>query len=193
MSTKESVVPGRKEGTYRVLCPNRAESKKLVGTVIHFDDTPLRISKVRSYDTKAFRALVDAVPFDPSATPDPVPSDPTPPDAPDVDPEDGGEDGGTPVSQSVVPEMYRKKYGKDGNCGDDVAGFLSDFDPSEVLEEAVNVGLIVEGQYDHVNPGMGRMNVGNRIRGKIRRTPVGQVAITFFETPFMGEAPAEEK
>ena len=80
---------------------------------------------------------------------------------------------------SVVPDDYRYRYGVDQNCGDAVALALTakvttpagvDVEACREVAEANGVGdrfdvWMVKG----LNPGMIRMNLGNVLRGKVRR------------------------
>lgn len=81
---------------------------------------------------------------------------------------------------SIVPDEYRYKYGADQNCGDDVALRLT----AKVTDPKTGVNLEacrevagangIEDRFDawlarDLNPGMVRMNLGNVLRGKVRR------------------------
>ena len=76
---------------------------------------------------------------------------------------------------SVVPDSYKLLYGKDQNCGDDIAELLKDEDVYGVAKEN---GIDAhekwgEGRVDKgktpLNPGMVRMNLGNVLRGRVKR------------------------
>lgn len=81
---------------------------------------------------------------------------------------------------SIVPDCYRHQYGVDQNCGDDVALRLT----AKVTDPVTGVNLEacrevaaangIEAKFDvwmerKLNPGMVRMNLGNVLRGKVRR------------------------
>lgn len=84
---------------------------------------------------------------------------------------------------SVVPEDYRLRYGADQNCGDDLAKRLTDLvtvtegKTSHVDVEACERIASANGLADRfdawqtkgLNPGMLRMNLGNVLRGMVRR------------------------
>lgn len=82
---------------------------------------------------------------------------------------------------SVIPNNYREGYGCDQNCGDDVAVVLKDYcggglkDPLnfDLLRNVAEANKITD-RFDvwvekKLNPGMVRMNVGNVLRGMVRR------------------------
>lgn len=81
---------------------------------------------------------------------------------------------------SVVPDDYRYRYGVDQNCGDTVATRLT----AKVTDPKTGVNLEacrevaaangIEDRFDvwldrQLNPGMVRMNLGNVLRGMVRR------------------------
>jgi hypothetical protein len=81
---------------------------------------------------------------------------------------------------SVVPDEYRYRYGVDQNCGDEMAKALT----AKVTDPKTGVDLEacrevaaangVEDRFDGwlvkgLNPGMVRMNLGNVLRGKLRK------------------------
>jgi len=72
------------------------------------------------------------------------------------------------VKRSVVPDSYKTRYrqeiGQD-NCGDDVAEVLKGHDVYEVMEQ----NAIPTDRWEGRNPGMVRMNLGNVLRGRIKR------------------------
>lgn len=81
---------------------------------------------------------------------------------------------------SIVPDSYRYQYGVDQNCGDDVALRLKErttdghgkADMVAVAEVASRNGLA--DKYDGwvsrgLNNGQLRMNLGNMLRGKVRK------------------------
>lgn len=81
---------------------------------------------------------------------------------------------------SVVPQEYRYRYGADQNCGDAMAAKLT----AKVTDPKTGVNIEacreiaaangIEDRFDGwvssgKNPGMVRMNLGNVLRGKLRR------------------------
>lgn len=72
------------------------------------------------------------------------------------------------VKRSVVPDSYKTRYrqetGED-NCGDDVAEVLKGHDVYEVMGQN---GIPLD-RWAGRNPGMVRMNLGNVLRGRIKR------------------------
>lgn len=80
---------------------------------------------------------------------------------------------------SVIPDDYRYRYGADQNCGDEMARNLTDrvTKPEGVdLEACRDIAARngIEDRFDQwlardLNPGMVRMNLGNVLRGKLRR------------------------
>jgi hypothetical protein len=79
--------------------------------------------------------------------------------------------------RSIVPQTYKVRYAKhQGTCGDDMAlelkaettGALGKLDLPRLREIAEQNGLDVT-KYAKLNPGQWRMNVGNRLRGKLDR------------------------
>ena len=81
----------------------------------------------------------------------------------------------TVAKSSVVPDSYKARYGAAQNCGDDVAERLKGHDPFLVAtdngidaEQKWGVGRIAHGKKP-LNNGMIRMNLGNVLRGRIKR------------------------
>ncbi len=72
------------------------------------------------------------------------------------------------VKRSVVPDSYKTRYrqetGQD-NCGDDVAEVLKGHDVYEVMAQ----NGIPTDRWEGRNPGMVRMNLGNVLRGRVKR------------------------
>tara|TARA_R110000787_G_scaffold59086_1_gene133997 strand:- start:325 stop:813 length:489 start_codon:yes stop_codon:yes gene_type:complete len=69
----------------------------------------------------------------------------------------------------VMAEYYRDKYNqKDGQCGDIVSKAMAGLEHTVVCNVA-KINGIDHSVYDHLNNGMRRMNIGNRLRGKLRR------------------------
>lgn len=102
------------------------------------------------------------------------------------DSEDGDGDGEAKESGNVVPVKYRQKYGTAQNCGDELAGVLSAFvmveDPENPkrqvcsksqLEAVADANGLADKMREYEdsgkNLGMIRMNIGNILRGRIRR------------------------
>jgi len=80
------------------------------------------------------------------------------------------------VLHSVVPDSYKERYGPAQHCGDDIAEMLKGEDIHEIgAANGINVdakwgnGRIVDGEVKPLNPGMQRMNLGNVLRGRVRR------------------------
>ena len=93
---------------------------------------------------------------------------------PDAEP-DEEEAGG-----NVVAEEYRKRYGSAQNCGDEMAAVFKDFVTSvdeagkefcdyRKLVEVADANKVDVERWGHLNIGMRRMNVGNVLRGKVKR------------------------
>ena len=81
----------------------------------------------------------------------------------------------TQEKASVVPDSYKARYGADQNCGDDVAERLKGYDPHEIsadnnidADAKWGTGRLLEGKKP-LNNGMIRMNLGNVLRGRIKR------------------------
>lgn len=68
-------------------------------------------------------------------------------------------------SKSVVPTKYRQEYGSKGNNGDHIATLLKESDLAAVAD-ANGIDLT---RWAGKNVGMVRMNLGNVIRGRVRR------------------------
>lgn len=66
---------------------------------------------------------------------------------------------------SVVRESYKLRYGPDQNCGDEIAALLLNTDYEQVARQN---GIDLS-RWEGKNPGMIRMNLGNVVRGRIRR------------------------
>lgn len=82
------------------------------------------------------------------------------------------EEDDAPKTGNVVDTKYRDKYGTDGHNGDDIARYLKDvcgddkgkIDP-DALDEVGNANGIDMAKYAHLNIGMQRMTLSNRLRG----------------------------
>jgi len=77
---------------------------------------------------------------------------------------------------NVIGQDYRKKYGKDQNCGDEVvAAFRSavegetEADRDDALRAVADANGQNYDRWSHLNIGMRRMNLGNVLRGMIKR------------------------
>lgn len=68
-------------------------------------------------------------------------------------------------TRSAVPDQYKKAYGKEQNCGDEIAAILKDADVESVARQN---GIDLE-RWQGRNAGMVRMNLGNVLRGRMRR------------------------
>lgn len=79
-------------------------------------------------------------------------------------------EGQVEVVNAVSTKMgaLRGKYGKDANCGDEVAAALKGAELGALLDFAENHGIDVA-KYAHLNNGQKRMNVGNRIRALVKK------------------------
>lgn len=71
----------------------------------------------------------------------------------------------------------RGKYGKDANCGDDVAAALKGADLDALTAFAASKGLDVE-KYAGLNNGQRRMNIGNRLRNLVKK---GEISVEELE------------
>lgn len=69
------------------------------------------------------------------------------------------------VLKSVVPDSFKQKYGPEQNCGDDIAATLAELDVAIVARQN---GIDLS-RWEGKNPGMVRMNLGNVLRGRVRR------------------------
>lgn len=74
---------------------------------------------------------------------------------------------------SKVPASKRAEYGKDQNCGDEVAEALKDACPKGGVEDAVveigdQNGIDVLKRWGNLNPGMKRMSLGNVLRSRVK-------------------------
>lgn len=75
-----------------------------------------------------------------------------------------------------VPAKYKAKYGASQSCGDDVASVLKDqctgadgrCDPDALANIAIANDLDLK-RWQHLNIGMQRMNLGNVLRGMVKR------------------------
>jgi len=79
------------------------------------------------------------------------------------------------VLASVVPDSYKQRYGAEQNCGDEIAELLKGHDVHDVgKDNGINVdakwgnGRKKQGKKP-LNSGMVRMNLGNVLRGRVKR------------------------
>ncbi len=80
---------------------------------------------------------------------------------------------------TVVPQKYKDKYGKLQSCGDDLVSFLlrswgEKTDLEMVKATGIENGIWNE-RWERLNPGMQRMNLGNRMRTRVREGAVLQI------------------
>lgn len=64
-----------------------------------------------------------------------------------------------------VPVIYKMKYGASADCGDEIAALLKEVDLFKVADEN-NINI---SRWAGKNNGMLRMNLGNVLRGRVRR------------------------
>jgi len=93
--------------------------------------------------------------------------------------EDGDEDGEDEEEggKSVIKRKYKQRYKPfKMTCGDDLAGKLRKHVEDEdgavdvaALKRFAKANSIWDDRYNHLNVGMQRMNVGNRLRGLVKK------------------------
>ena len=98
-----------------------------------------------------------------------------------------------PRNRSVVPDKYKVRYGKAGNCGDAFALALAEAAPTEgnqaeALRELATLNGVDFSRWDHCNIGQRRMNLGNVLRGKFRRGEPVRIGGQTFHQPKLAEA-----
>ncbi len=92
--------------------------------------------------------------------------------------------------EAKVMGALRGRYGKEGNCGDEVAQALQGVSLEALTEFAAGQEVDVA-KYDHLNPGQRRMNIGNQIRRLVKE---GDVTIDQLEAlPKAPPAPKKSK
>ena len=69
------------------------------------------------------------------------------------------------IKASLVRDSFKARYGASQNCGDEFAELLSELDIKQVAKDN-GISLY---KWRGKNPGMIRMNVGNVLRGRVRR------------------------
>jgi len=81
-----------------------------------------------------------------------------------------------PSTGNVIGKDYRSKYGRDQNCGDQVVAAFKDAVVGDdedarcdALRAVANANDINYDRWSHLNIGMRRMNLGNVLRGMIKR------------------------
>lgn len=78
-----------------------------------------------------------------------------------------------PASQTgggIITAKYRDRYGRAGNCGDDVAAAFKEAMADGVsLDDVMAANGITSGRWAGLSAGQRRMNLSNVIRGKRRR------------------------
>lgn len=101
------------------------------------------------------------------------------------------EDDGEDERGSIVPARYKERYGKEQNCGDEMASVLSDYVNHEeqvatddkggtktvkcvsitACQEVAEANDLIDRftAWANLNPGQIRMNLGNVLRGRIKR------------------------
>ena len=97
----------------------------------------------------------------------------------------------TDEGKNAIGAKYRDKYGKEGHNGDDIAVALKAHLVGE--KNKIDVPLMIKcfeangieyAKYEHLNVGMQRMNLGNRLRGLFNKgTKVKIGKDTFFVEP----------
>ncbi len=80
------------------------------------------------------------------------------------------------VGASIVPNVYKKRYGKAGNCGDEMAAVLTDATTDDKgktvvskLVDVMDANGIDTSRWENLNIGQRRMNLGNVLRARITR------------------------
>lgn len=73
------------------------------------------------------------------------------------------------ATASIVPLAAKARYAAHGGtCGDELAEAFAAVDPALWAQVATQNGVDF-GRWSHLNPGQQRMNLGNVLRGKLRR------------------------
>ena len=88
------------------------------------------------------------------------------------------------VRKSVVPDSYKTRYGRDQNCGDEIAELMKEAD----IQAVANENGIDLSRWAGRNPGMIRMNLGNVLRGRVRRGEYVSVSGVEFNIEAKAEA-----
>lgn len=86
------------------------------------------------------------------------------------------------VSNSIVPEKFKKRYGKDHNCGDELASVMRDACNDKKgkcderkLAEVMAQNSIAGDRWAGLNLGQQRMNLGNVLRNRLKNGEFVQV------------------
>jgi hypothetical protein len=102
----------------------------------------------------------------------------------------------TEEKKDAIGAGYREKYGKTGHCGDDIASALKDYVTDEKgkidqdkLWDVAKANGIDMNKYAHLNIGMQRMNLGNRLRGMHNKG----LEVKIGKTKIAGAAQEEKK
>lgn len=92
---------------------------------------------------------------------------------------------------NIVPEKYRKKYGTPQHCGDEMALVFKDtvtvsVDGKDECSEAELIRIADQngvdiGRWAHLNKGQRRMNLGNVLRGRLKRGERVEIGSTVWE------------
>lgn len=80
-----------------------------------------------------------------------------------------------PVMGALRGKQYEKVNGS-ANCGDAIGLALAGADRDALLAFARSVGIDID-KYSHLNAGQQRMNVGNRLRGLVKKGEVNVDAL----------------
>ena len=101
------------------------------------------------------------------------------------------------VTKSVVPSKYKPKYGKAGSVNDEIANALRDLvhmkdgiDLAALTKEAKANGIDLAERWPGKNIGMLRMNLGNVLRGKVKRGEYVVIGDTKFNENKKGQKAA---
>ena len=76
------------------------------------------------------------------------------------------------VTKSVIAPEKKKAYGKSQSCGDNIAQKLTEFTKSYgdgAIAQVCEWNGINPERWSHLNVGMQRMNLGNVLRGRVKR------------------------
>jgi len=74
------------------------------------------------------------------------------------------------ASKSVIPPKKKKAYGPTQSCQDNISKLMKTATAAGItLEDIANFNQLDIGRWSHLNAGMQRMNLGNAIRGLIKR------------------------
>lgn len=83
-----------------------------------------------------------------------------------------GQNGLMDSGKSKISAKKKAEYGKDQNCGDEMAEVLKTYCEGNVVGSTIEIGhqngIDVVAKYGHLNAGMMRMNLGNILRGRIK-------------------------